>query len=109
MKATGIIRRIDDLGRVVIPKDIQRTFHLREGDPLVIYTEHDSVIFQRYDPSSYDPSSNWNRTLDEFKKDVYNYLDTYTSEDYKLKKEIEIAIDKIQENFEKLQERKDNE
>ena len=104
MKATGIVRRIDDLGRVVIPKDIRRTLHIREGDPLEIYTDHGSVIFKRY-----DPSSEWSRTLDEFKEDVYNYFDTYTSEDYKLKKEIGVAIDKIQENFKKLRERKDEE
>ena len=47
MKATGIVRRIDDLGRVVIPKDIRRTLHLREGDPLEIYIDNDSVIFKR--------------------------------------------------------------
>ena len=38
MKATGIVRRIDDLGRVVIPKEIRRTMRIREGDPLFIYT-----------------------------------------------------------------------
>ena len=41
MKATGIVRRIDDLGRVVIPKEIRRTMRIREGDPLEIYTEKD--------------------------------------------------------------------
>ena len=51
MKATGIVRRIDDLGRVVIPKEIRRTLHIREGDPLEIYTEKDgSVIFRKYSP-----------------------------------------------------------
>ena len=39
MKATGIVRRIDDLGRVVIPKEIRRTLRIREGDPLEIFTE----------------------------------------------------------------------
>ena len=52
MKATGIVRRIDDLGRVVIPKNIRRTLHIRESDPLEIYIDNDSVIFKRYDPSS---------------------------------------------------------
>ena len=42
MKATGIVRRIDDLGRVVIPKEIRRTMRIREGDPLEIYTTRDS-------------------------------------------------------------------
>ena len=39
MKATGIVRRIDDLGRVVVPKEIRRTLRIREGDPLEIYTD----------------------------------------------------------------------
>ena len=49
MKATGIVRRIDDLGRVVIPKEIRRTMRSREGDPLEIYTSRDGeVIFKKY-------------------------------------------------------------
>lgn len=49
MKATGIIRRIDDLGRVVIPKEIRRTLKIREGDPLEIFLGEDNcVCFQRY-------------------------------------------------------------
>ena len=51
MKATGIVRRIDDLGRVVIPKEIRRTMRIREGDPLEIYTDTDGqVIFKKYSP-----------------------------------------------------------
>ena len=51
MKATGIVRRIDDLGRVVIPKEIRRTLRIREGDPLEIYTDTDGeVIFKKYSP-----------------------------------------------------------
>ena len=48
MKATGIIRRIDDLGRVVIPKEIRRSLRIREGDPLEIYTTKDCVCFRKY-------------------------------------------------------------
>lgn len=48
MRATGIIRRVDDLGRVVIPKEIRRTLKIREGDPLEIFTENDCVCFQKY-------------------------------------------------------------
>jgi len=44
MKATGIIRRIDDLGRIVIPKEIRRTMRIAEGDPLEIYTDRDGLI-----------------------------------------------------------------
>jgi stage V sporulation protein T len=51
MKATGIVRRIDDLGRVVIPKEIRRTIGIREGDPLEIYVgEKGEVIFKKYTP-----------------------------------------------------------
>lgn len=51
MRATGIVRRIDDLGRVVIPKEIRRTLRIREGDPLEIFTEKDGeVIFKKYSP-----------------------------------------------------------
>ena len=49
MKATGIVRRIDDLGRVVIPKEIRRTMRIREGDPLEIFTDREGgVIFRKY-------------------------------------------------------------
>ena len=48
MKATGIVRRIDDLGRVVIPKEIRRTLAIREGDPLEIYTTDGGVLFRKY-------------------------------------------------------------
>lgn len=52
MKATGIIRRVDDLGRVVIPKEIRRTMKIKEGDPLEIYTERDgTVCFKKYSPT----------------------------------------------------------
>lgn len=51
MKATGIVRRIDDLGRVVIPKEIRRSLRIREGEPLEIFTnEEGGVIFQKYSP-----------------------------------------------------------
>ena len=53
MKATGIVRRIDDLGRVVVPKEIRRTLRIREGDPLEIFTGKDGeVIFKKYSPVS---------------------------------------------------------
>ncbi len=51
MKATGIVRRIDDLGRVVIPKELRRTLRIREGDPLEIFVNNDGeVIFKKYSP-----------------------------------------------------------
>lgn len=51
MKATGIVRRIDDLGRVVIPKEIRRTLRIREGDPLEIFTDKDGeIVLKKYSP-----------------------------------------------------------
>lgn len=51
MKATGIVRRIDDLGRVVIPKEIRRTLRIREGDPLEIFTDKEGeIILKKYSP-----------------------------------------------------------
>lgn len=51
MKATGIVRRIDDLGRIVIPKEIRRTMRIREGDPLEIFTDREGeVILKKYSP-----------------------------------------------------------
>lgn len=53
MKATGIVRRIDDLGRVVIPKEIRRTLRIREGDPLEIFVSRGSeIILKKYSPIS---------------------------------------------------------
>lgn len=50
MRATGIIKRIDDLGRVVIPRDIRRALSIEEGDPFQIFFEDDKVVFQKYVP-----------------------------------------------------------
>ena len=50
MKATGIVRRIDELGRVVIPKEIRRTLRIKEGDPLEIFTDSDELRLKKYSP-----------------------------------------------------------
>ena len=50
MKATGIVRRIDELGRVVIPKEIRRTLRIREGDPLELFTARDELMLKKYSP-----------------------------------------------------------
>lgn len=51
MRATGIVRRIDDLGRVVIPREIRKTLRIKEGDPLEIFTTKDGeVVFKKYQP-----------------------------------------------------------
>lgn len=54
MKATGIIRRIDDLGRVVIPKEIRRNYNFREGESLEIFLEDGGVVFKKYLPNCRD-------------------------------------------------------
>lgn len=61
MKATGIIRRIDDLGRVVIPKEVRRNLGIREGDPLEIFVDNGGVCFIKYQP---EPIT---KILDDFK------------------------------------------
>lgn len=48
MKTTGIIRRVDDLGRIVIPKEIRRALHIKEGDPLEIYVNNNTVCLRNY-------------------------------------------------------------
>ena len=53
MKSTGIVRRIDDLGRIVIPREIRRTLHIKEGDPFEILVDDGKVIFAKYQPLSY--------------------------------------------------------
>lgn len=65
MKATGIIRRVDDLGRVVIPKEIRRTLKICEGDPLEIFIEDDKVVFAKYDlnPSKEEDAQMWLRNM----------------------------------------------
>ena len=51
MKATGIVRRVDDLGRIVIPKEIRRTLRLHEGVPMEIFTDGERIVLQKYQPA----------------------------------------------------------
>lgn len=86
MKATGIIRRIDDLGRVVIPKEIRRSMNIHEGDPLEIYvnSENNEIIFIPYKAMGYDEKiknlmeeiyteMTWYNDREKFHK-AYDYL-----------------------------------
>lgn len=65
MKAIGIVRHLDDLGRVVIPKEIRRTFKLREGDPLKIFTSEEGIVLAKYDPtpSIEEDARDWLRNM----------------------------------------------
>lgn len=70
MRTTGIVRRIDDLGRVVIPKDIRRELGIREGDPLEIYREGTMVGFRKY-----CPNEEFTERLAEVEEQITNYYD----------------------------------
>ena len=70
MKATGIIRRIDDLGRVVIPKEIRRNCNIREGDPLEIFLQDGTVVLRKYNP-------NYRDELMATLQDAADYYDNY--------------------------------
>ena len=50
MKATGIVRRIDDLGRIVIPKELRGTMTIKEGDPMEFYVKNDEIVLKKYQP-----------------------------------------------------------
>lgn len=65
MKATGIVRRIDDLGRIVIPKEIRRTLRIKEGDPLELFTTKDGeVVFKKY---AYCDEKEWHKAKEIIK------------------------------------------
>lgn len=68
-KCTGIVRRIDDLGRVVIPKEIRRTMKIREGDPLIISTTENGVLFEKYDVNA-DITDSLKQVIDNFEDDL---------------------------------------
>lgn len=63
MKATGIVRRIDDLGRIVIPKEIRRNLGLREGEAMEIFLEDNCVCFKKYSPSDEDLAVNCHKYI----------------------------------------------
>lgn len=69
MKATGIIRRIDDLGRVVIPKEIRRNCHIREGDPLEIFINDGAVCFKKYEVNRLEEISDAFKNLVDYAED----------------------------------------
>ncbi len=70
MKATGIVRRVDDLGRVIIPKEARRACNIREGDPLEIFLQDGAVVFKKYNPTYRDDLM---ATL----QDAADYYDNY--------------------------------
>ncbi len=69
MQGTGIVRRIDELGRVVIPKEIRKTLRIKEGDPLEIYTDKENLVIKKYSPIS---------SINDFVKIVADGIDELT-------------------------------
>lgn len=79
MKATGIVRRMDDLGRVVIPKEIRRNLHLKEGDPLELFTEDGAVVFRKY---SFFNMEDYPKKLERLLTDVMDKKDWALYDEY---------------------------
>ena len=79
MRATGIVRRIDDLGRVVIPKEIRRMLRIKEGDPLELFTDGNSLVLQKH-------IVNYSEELNSFIEE----LDDYIGDDFPYEKKVEI-------------------
>ena len=75
MKATGIIRRMDEIGRIVIPKEIRRSMHLEEGEALEIFTEENAVIFKKYGINDEEEE----REEKEMEKKIIKITDSYES------------------------------
>ena len=67
MKATGVVRRIDDLGRIVIPKELRRTMRIREGDSLEIFIDGEKIMLKKY-----SPVQNVNDFVLEFVESIYS-------------------------------------
>jgi len=74
LKATGIVRRIDDLGRVVIPKEIRRTLRIREGDPLEIFTDREGEVILK----KYSPIGELNEFATEYAESLYESINVTT-------------------------------
>lgn len=91
MKATGIVRRLDDLGRLVIPKEIRKQYHLKEGDSIEFYIENDKIILEKYD------------VLSSKENDILKICDTlqeiYKTKVYYVHQSILGSNDEVNSNF----------
>ena len=93
MEATGIIRRVDDLGRVVIPKEIRRSLGIREDDPLEIFLHEDCICFKKYIPNKLEKVYDAFRELVDFAEEEGGfYMKTMVSE---LQVEVEERLKEI--------------
>ena len=75
MKATGVVRRIDDLGRIVIPKEIRRKLGITDGTPMELFTEDKKVIFQKY-----IPELDFKQSVDDLRKVFYETEEFFDAE-----------------------------
>lgn len=91
MKATGIVRRVDNLGRVDIPKEARRACNIREGDPLEIFLQDGAVVFKKYNPTYRDDLMT---TLQDAADYYDNYEDDRTTAEQlrKIAKEIDALL-----------------
>ena len=93
MKTTGIVRRVDDLGRVVIPREIRRNLGIREGDPLEIFLHEDCICFKKYIPNKLEKVYDAFRELVDFAEEEGGfYMKTMVSE---LQVEVEERLKEI--------------
>ena len=93
MEATGIVRRVDDLGRVVIPKEIRRNLGIHEGDPLEIFLHEDCICFKKYTTNKLKKVSDAFRELVDFAEEEGGfYMKTMVSE---LQVEVEERLKEI--------------
>lgn len=89
MRATGIIRRVDDLGRIVIPKEIRETLRIEDGEPMELFIEDDGVFFRKYSVKD---------CMDVVEKDVIEQAMYFINEDESLTTGVKsIAIKKLKE------------
>ena len=99
MKATGLVRRIDDLGRVVIPKEIRRTYGINNGDPLEIFTDNEGfIILKKYDPLP--EINNRVETLQEMITENTNYTPEVTKKEVSLLATLEKLLNENETNDE---------
>ena len=101
LKNTGIVRRIDDLGRVVIPKEIRRTMGIKENDPLELFVIDDMIAFKKY-----DQTSSIRRALDILKEELAEARENTQLDDTDLVvlKALVVSLDKNINKFEKVED-----
>ncbi|MFA9376942.1 MAG: AbrB/MazE/SpoVT family DNA-binding domain-containing protein [Lachnotalea sp.] len=96
MKKTGIIRKCDDLGRIVIPKEIRKTFEIQEGEPIEIFVQDDAIVLKKYIPS-YDVKTKIQNAISSIQE-----LSEYKGSEAQDMKKIEDYLGLAMLEFEKL-------